>query len=86
MRDWRHLSSNKALREELLGQLSKVSSYIDIHSSDPTFFTQHPISLNTLTQYTDIQTFHTFQAQLEAIYENYKVDFEMFNYSMDKYL
>jgi len=48
VRDWRHLSSNKALREQLLAQLSK--------------------------------------AQLEAIYENYKVDFEMFNYSMDKYL
>ena len=40
----------------------------------------------TLTLNTDIQTSHTFQAQLEAIYENYKVDFEMFNYSMDKYL
>jgi len=48
VRDWRHLSSNKALRETLLGQLSKD--------------------------------------QLKSIYTNYKVDFEMFNYTMDKYL
>ena len=26
------------------------------------------------------------QAQLQSIYTNYKVDFEMFNYTMDKYL
>jgi len=48
VRDWRHLSSNKALRENLLSQLSK--------------------------------------AQLNAIYKNYQVDFEMFGYTMDKYL
>jgi len=48
VRDWRHLSSNSALRKELIGQLSK--------------------------------------AQLQSIYTNYKVDFEMFNYTMDKYL
>ena len=27
-----------------------------------------------------------FQAQLEGIYENYKIDFEMFDYNMDKYM
>merc|ERR1712088_535350 len=48
VRDWRHLSSNSALRKELIGQLSK--------------------------------------AQLQSIYKNYQVDFEMFNYTMDKYL
>jgi len=48
VRDWRHLSSNSALRKQLISQLSK--------------------------------------AQLQSIYKNYKVDFEMFNYTMDKYL
>lgn len=48
VRDWRHLSSSKSLRDSLLSQLSKD--------------------------------------QLSAIYTNYKVDFEMFNYTMNKYL
>ena len=48
VRDWRHLSSSKSLREELISQLSKE--------------------------------------QLNGVYENYKIDFEMFNYTMDKYL
>ena len=48
VRDWRHLSSSKSLRENLISQLSRD--------------------------------------QLGRIYENYKVDFEMFNYTMDKYL
>ena len=47
VRDWRHLSSNKSIRDNLISQLSKD--------------------------------------QLNAIYENYKIDFEMFNYTMDKY-
>ena len=29
---------------------------------------------------------HLIQNQLDAIYTNYKVDFEMFNYTMDKYI
>jgi len=48
VRDWRHLSSSKSLREELISQLSRD--------------------------------------QLNGVYENYKIDFEMFNYTMDKYL
>jgi len=48
VRDWRHLSSDKYLRQNLISQLSK--------------------------------------AQLNSIYTNYKVDFEMFNYTLDKYL
>lgn len=48
VRDWRHLSSSKSLREELISQLSRE--------------------------------------QLNGVYENYKIDFEMFNYTMDKYL
>ena len=48
VRDWRHLSSSKTVRENLISQLSRE--------------------------------------QLDRIYQNYKVDFEMFNYTMDKYL
>ena len=48
VRDWRHLSSSKALRDDLISQLSKE--------------------------------------QLQAVYDNYRVDFEMFNYTMDKYI
>lgn len=48
VRDWRHLSSSKSVRENLISQLSRE--------------------------------------QLNGIYQNYKVDFEMFNYTMDKYL
>eukprot|EP00090_Calanus_glacialis_P003307 TRINITY_DN12441_c0_g1_i1.p1 TRINITY_DN12441_c0_g1~~TRINITY_DN12441_c0_g1_i1.p1 ORF type:complete len:331 (-),score=90.24 TRINITY_DN12441_c0_g1_i1:93-1085(-) len=48
VRDWRHLSSDKNIRKNLISQLSK--------------------------------------AQLNAIYTNYQVDFEMFNYTMNKYL
>ena len=48
VRDWRHLSSSKSVRENLISQLSRE--------------------------------------QLNRIYQNYKVDFEMFNYTMDKYL
>lgn len=47
VRDWRHLSSNKSIRDNLISQLSKD--------------------------------------QLNAIYNNYKIDFEMFNYTMDQY-
>ena len=42
------MSSSKALRDDLISQLSKE--------------------------------------QLQAVYDNYRVDFEMFNYTMDKYI
>ena len=48
VRDWRHLSSSKTVRQTLISQLSRE--------------------------------------QLSGVYENYKIDFEMFNYTMDKYL
>ena len=48
VRDWRHLSSDKTIRQNLISQVSRE--------------------------------------QLNRVYENYKIDFEMFNYTMDKYL
>merc|ERR1711971_376112 len=48
VRDWRHLSSDKTIRQNLISQVSRE--------------------------------------QLNIVYENYKIDFEMFNYTMDKYL
>ena len=48
VRDWRHLSSDKTIRQNLISQVSRE--------------------------------------QLNRVYENYKIHFEMFNYTMDKYL
>lgn len=53
-----------------LTQLSKVRDWRHLSSSSS-------IRKNLISQLS--------KSQLEAVYENYKVDFEMFNYTMDKY-